>query len=75
MVRKKLIFMVCAVVLFAACGEGQIPLMMVSSYNHSEDIIQFLLGNGADVNAKGQYGQTALSIAELRENTAAFLLC
>jgi len=43
-----------------ACGEGQTPLMTVSSYYHSEETVRFLLDNGADVNAQGQYGQTAL---------------
>lgn len=43
-----------------ACGEGQTTLMMISSYYNSAETIRFLLEKGADVNAKGQYGVTAL---------------
>ena len=44
-------------------GNGQTPLMLMISKDHSADVIAFLLQNHADPNTSDKYGNTPLSMA------------
>ena len=55
-------------------SNGLTPLMVAARYNRV-DIVEFLIGKGAAVDAKSENGFTALKYAELSkaDNAAAFL--
>ena len=50
-------------------GDGSTPLM-IASRNSDAEIVQVLLGAGANKEAKANDGKTALEYAEERGNTA-----